>query len=210
MRNTYKRTISFEFDHVHDFEERNWLSKSIESGELFKKKPADKLVSVLKRLTEVEQFEQFLHKTFVGQKRFSIEGLDALVPVLDEIISESVTQGTSNINIGMAHRGRLNVLAHVLGKPYEIIFSEFQHAPNKELVPSEGSIGISYGWTGDVKYHLGADRQIKDEDTKSARVTLANNPSHLEFIDPIIEGSTRAAQESRIKKAIQFKTLKKR
>lgn len=193
MRNTYKRTISFEFDHVHDFEERNWLSKSIESGELFKKKPADKLVSVFKRLTEVEQFEQFLHKTFVGQKRFSIEGLDALVPVLDEIISESVTQGTSNINIGMAHRGRLNVLAHVLGKPYEIIFSEFQHAPNKELVPSEGSIGISYGWTGDVKYHLGADRQIKDEDTKSARVTLANNPSHLEFIDPIIEGSTRAA-----------------
>lgn len=112
------------------------------------RKPADKLVSVLKRLTEVEQFEQFLHKTFVGQKRFSIEGLDALVPVLDEIISESVTQGTSNINIGMAHRGRLNVLAHVLGKPYEIIFSEFQHAPNKELVPSEGSIGISYGWTG--------------------------------------------------------------
>ncbi|BBP90088.1 hypothetical protein BsIDN1_37060 [Bacillus safensis] len=93
MRNTYKRTISFEFDHVHDFEERNWLSKSIESGELFKKKPADKLVSVFKRLTEVEQFEQFLHKTFVGQKRFSIEGLDALVPVLDEIISESVTQG---------------------------------------------------------------------------------------------------------------------
>ncbi|MFB8734904.1 thiamine pyrophosphate-dependent enzyme [Bacillus sp. SL00103] len=209
MRNTYKRTISFEFDHVHDFEERNWLSKSIESGDLFKKKPADKLVSVFKRLTEVEQFEQFLHKTFVGQKRFSIEGLDALVPVLDEIISESVTQGTSNINIGMAHRGRLNVLAHVLGKPYEIIFSEFQHAPNKELVPSEGSIGISYGWTGDVKYHLGADRQIKDEDTKSARVTLANNPSHLEFIDPIIEGSTRAAQELRTQRDIQHKTLKR-
>lgn len=91
-----------------------------------RKNQRDKLVSVLKRLTEVEQFEQFLHKTFVGQKRFSIEGLDALVPVLDEIISESVTQGTSNINIGMAHRGRLNVLAHVLGKPYEIIFSEFQ------------------------------------------------------------------------------------
>ncbi|UJM26000.1 2-oxoglutarate dehydrogenase E1 component [Bacillus altitudinis] len=209
LRNTYKRTISFEFDHVHDFEERNWLSKSIESGELFKKKPADKLVSVLKRLTEVEQFEQFLHKTFVGQKRFSIEGLDALVPVLDEIISESVTQGTSNINIGMAHRGRLNVLAHVLGKPYEIIFSEFQHAPNKELVPSEGSIGISYGWTGDVKYHLGADRQIKDEDTKSARVTLANNPSHLEFIDPIIEGSTRAAQELRTQKGYPVQDVEK-
>lgn len=109
----------------------------------------------------------------------------------------------------MAHRGRLNVLAHVLGKPYEIIFSEFQHAPNKELVPSEGSIGISYGWTGDVKYHLGADRQIKDEDTKSARVTLANNPSHLEFIDPIIEGSTRAAQESRTQKGYPVQDVEK-
>lgn len=210
MRNTYKRTISFEFDHVHDFEERNWLSKSIESGELFKKKPADKLVSVFKRLTEVEQFEQFLHKTFVGQKRFSIEGLDALVPVLDEIISESVTQGTSNINIGMAHRGRLNVLAHVLGKPYEIIFSEFQHAPNKELVPSEGSIGISYGWTGDVKYHLGADRQIKDEDTKSARVTLANNPSHLNLLTRLLKEALVQLKNRVLKKAIQFKTLKKR
>ena len=117
----------------------------------------------------MESLEQFLHKTFVGQKRFSIEGLDALVPVLDDIIAKSVSAGTSNINIGMAHRGRLNVLAHVLGKPYEIIFSEFQHAPNKDLVPSEGSTGINYGWTGDVKYHLGANRQIQDEDTKTAR-----------------------------------------
>lgn len=75
----------------------------------------------------------------------------------------------------MAHRGRLNVLAHVLGKPYEMIFAEFQHAPNKELVPSEGSIGINYGWTGDVKYHLGADKQIKAENTVRARLTLASN-----------------------------------
>ena len=100
----------------------------------------------------------------------------------------------------MAHRGRLSVLAHVLGKPYEIIFSEFQHAPNKELVPSEGSIGINYGWSGDVKYHLGANKQIKDESTVRAKVTLANNPSHLEFIDPIVEGYTRAAQETRTEK----------
>ncbi|MFT7820555.1 2-oxoglutarate dehydrogenase subunit E1 [Bacillus siamensis] len=200
LRNTYKRTISFEFDHVHDFEERAWITKMVESGELFRKNSPEKLSAVLERLTEVEGFEQFLHRTFVGQKRFSIEGLDALVPVLDDIISQSVKAGTTNVNIGMAHRGRLNVLAHVLGKPYEIIFSEFQHAPNKDLVPSEGSIGISYGWTGDVKYHLGADRQLQDAETKSARITLANNPSHLEFINPIIEGSTRAAQETRTQK----------
>lgn len=200
LRNTYKRTISFEFDHVHDFEERAWITKMVESGELFRKNSPEKLSAVLERLTEVEGFEQFLHRTFVGQKRFSIEGLDALVPVLDDIIAQSVKAGTTNVNIGMAHRGRLNVLAHVLGKPYEIIFSEFQHAPNKDLVPSEGSTGISYGWTGDVKYHLGADRQLQDAETKSARITLANNPSHLEFINPIVEGSTRAAQETRTQK----------
>lgn len=148
LRNTYKRTISFEFDHVHDFKEREWLTQKIESGELFQKNSAEKLSAVLERLMEVEGFEQFLHRTFAGQKRFSIEGLDALVPVLDDIIAQSVKSGTTSVNIGMAHRGRLNVLAHVLGKPYEIIFSEFQHAPNKDLVPSEGSIGISYGWTG--------------------------------------------------------------
>lgn len=99
--------------------------------------------------------------------------------------------------IGMAHRGRLNVLAHVLGKPYEAIFSEFHHAPNKELVPSEGSMGINYGWTGDVKYHLGGNREVDPEDPKPTHLTLANNPSHLEFVNPVIEGYARAAQDDR-------------
>jgi 2-oxoglutarate dehydrogenase E1 component len=108
----------------------------------------------------------------------------------------------------MAHRASLNVLAHVLGKPYEIIFSEFQHAPNKDLVPSEGSTGINYGWTGDVKYHLGANRQIQDEHT-FGRIALANNPSHLEFIDPIVEGSTRAAQETRTESGYPLQDVKK-
>ncbi|MDA1475050.1 2-oxoglutarate dehydrogenase E1 component [Bacillus changyiensis] len=209
LKNTYKKTISFEFDHVHIFEERNWLMKKIESGELFTPKPKEKLIDVLRRLTEVEGLEQFLHKTFVGQKRFSIEGLDLLVPMLDDMIAKSVASGTTNINIGMAHRGRLNVLAHVLGKPYEIIFSEFQHAPNKDLVPSEGSTGINYGWTGDVKYHLGADREIQDKETKTARIHLANNPSHLEFIDPIVEGSTRAAQETRTESGYPVQDVRK-
>lgn len=199
LKEVYKKSIAFEFSHVQNYEEKLWLLQMVESGTIFKDLSQEKRSSILKRLTAVEGFEQFLHRTFVGQKRFSIEGLDMLVPILDELISSAVQFGTDTINIGMAHRGRLNVLAHVLGKPYEIIFSEFQHAPNKELVPSEGSTGINYGWSGDVKYHLGANKQIKDENTVRAKVTLANNPSHLEFVDPIVEGYTRAAQEDRSK-----------
>ncbi|WP_273124788.1 2-oxoglutarate dehydrogenase E1 component [Metabacillus sp. HB246100] len=200
LKEVYKSSIAFEFSHVHNYEEKTWLVKMVESGDIFRPVTNEKRKAMLKRLTEVEGFEQYLHKTFVGQKRFSIEGLDMLVPILDELISKAVDAGSNTINIGMAHRGRLNVLAHVLGKPYEIIFSEFQHAPNKELVPSEGSIGINYGWSGDVKYHLGANKQITEESKVQAKVTLANNPSHLEFIDPIVEGYTRAAQEVRTEK----------
>ncbi|KXG08878.1 2-oxoglutarate dehydrogenase E1 component [Anoxybacillus sp. P3H1B] len=199
LKEVYTSKLTFEFGHVQDEEEKNWLLRMVESGEYRPVVSNEKRVEVLKRLTEVEIFEQFLHRTFVGQKRFSIEGVDTLVPLLDEIISESVQKGIQSINIGMAHRGRLNVLAHVLGKPYEMIFAEFQHAPNKELIPSEGSIGITYGWTGDVKYHLGLDRKIKKENTVRAVITLANNPSHLEFVNPVVAGYTRAAQETRNK-----------
>ncbi|MGM0788490.1 MAG: 2-oxoglutarate dehydrogenase E1 component [Bacillota bacterium] len=197
LKNVYTQTIAYEFHHVYDVNEKNWLRNKVETGTLLAEPSNEKKVGVLKRLMEVEEFEKFLHRTFVGQKRFSIEGLDTLVPLLDELVAESVVDGAKTINIGMAHRGRLNVLAHVLGKPYEMIFAEFQHAPNKELVPSEGSIGINYGWTGDVKYHLGLDRQIKKENTTKARLTLANNPSHLEFVGAVVEGFTRAAQDDR-------------
>ncbi|RFU66405.1 2-oxoglutarate dehydrogenase E1 component [Peribacillus saganii] len=197
LKGRYTSTIAFEFQHVNDLNEKKWLKDAVESGNIFPKLSKEKKSLLLKRLNEVEGFEKFLHRTYVGQKRFSIEGLDTLVPLLDGIISESVQNGTTNVNIAMAHRGRLNVLAHVLGKPYEIIFSEFQHSPNKDLVPSEGSIGINYGWTGDVKYHLGLDKQITRENTIKARLTLANNPSHLEFVGAIVEGYTRAAQENR-------------
>ena len=97
----------------------------------------------------------------------------------------------------MAHRGRLNVLAHVLGKPYAAILSEFHLAPNKDLVPSEGSMGINYGWTGDVKYHLGARRTLRDGVPATMQLTLAHNPSHLEFVNPVVEGFARAAQDKR-------------
>lgn len=197
LKRVYTSTIAFEYHQVHDLKEKNWLRQKIESGSLIPSLNKKKTVSLLNRLTEVEEFEKFLHRTFVGQKRFSIEGLEAMVPLMDEVITESVKDGVETVNIGMAHRGRLNVLAHVLGKPYEMIFAEFQHAPSKELVPSEGSIGINFGWTGDVKYHLGLDRQIKSESTANVRLTLANNPSHLEFAGAVVEGFTRAAQDDR-------------
>lgn len=200
LAKAYTGSITFEFYHLLNDEEQEWLTAKVESGAYQKTLSTEKKKALLKRLSEVEGFEHFIHKTYVGQKRFSIEGLDMLVPLLDEIIDQAVENGTINVNIGMAHRGRLNVLAHVLRKPYEIIFSEFQHAPNKELVPSEGSTGVTYGWSGDVKYHLGADRKIKKENTVTAHLTLANNPSHLEFVNPIVVGFTRAAQDDRNQK----------
>ncbi|HEY7848489.1 MAG TPA: 2-oxoglutarate dehydrogenase E1 component, partial [Ktedonobacterales bacterium] len=152
---------------------------------------------LLRRLTEVEAFEHFLNSTFIGQKRFSIEGTDMLVPMLDELIHDAAEVGTREVLIGMAHRGRLTVLAHVLGKPYAKIFSEFHTAPNKEMTPSEGSAGINYGWTGDVKYHLGARKTVRESDLAQVALTLAHNPSHLEFVNPVVEGFARAAQDRR-------------
>lgn len=198
LKKTYTRRLAFEFNQVHDIDERLWLFEKVESGDYQPELSKDFRKQLLDRLNQVEGFEHFIHKTFKGQKRFSIEGLDTMVPMLDEAVSEAIADGAEKIMIGMAHRGRLNVLAHVLGKPYELIFSEFHDAPNKDLVPSEGSVGINYGWTGDVKYHLGAKREIHEEQT-NARVTLANNPSHLEFVDPVVEGLARAAQDDRTK-----------
>ncbi|WP_044022151.1 2-oxoglutarate dehydrogenase E1 component [Bacillus sp. SG-1] len=200
LKQVYTSKLAYEIAHVHELEEKKWLKEKIETGSILSAYSKEQKLALLKRLSEVEGFEKYIHRTFVGQKRFSIEGLDNMVPLLDELVRYSVENGARTINIGMAHRGRLNVLAHVIGKPYEMIFAEFQHAPSKDLIPSEGSIGITYGWTGDVKYHLGADRKIGVSDTARARVTLANNPSHLEVVSPIVAGYTRAAQEEREQK----------
>lgn len=200
LKEVYTGKMAVEIRHVNNNDEKMWLRRKIENGSLLINPSSNKKKKLLERLTEVEEFEKFIHKTFVGQKRFSIEGLDTMVPLIDEIILESVQNGASTINIGMAHRGRLNVLAHNLGKPYEMIFAEFQHAPNKDLVPSEGSIGINFGWTGDVKYHLGLNREWQGENKRRARLTLANNPSHLEFVGAVVEGFTRAAQDDRTQK----------
>lgn len=196
LKQCYTSTIGFEWSHVNSNAEKNWLIEQVESGTLMEEPSVEVKKKLIKKLTEVEEFENFLQRTFVGQKRFSVEGLDALVPMLEKLTQDAVGRGVTKILMGMSHRGRISVLAHVLGKPLEKIFAEFQQAPNKDLVPSEGSTGINFGWTGDVKYHLGADLEVKQ--TK-ARVTLANNPSHLEFVAPVVQGYTRAVQDIRTK-----------
>jgi 2-oxoglutarate dehydrogenase E1 component len=199
LQRVYTESLAFEFSHVHQQEEREWLYSKIESQSFHPDFSTEKRKKLLNRLMEVDEFEKFLQRTFTGQKRFSIEGVDMLVPMVDELITLSNQGGVRHVMMGMAHRGRLNVLAHVLGKPYEKIFSEFHHSTNKEAVPSEGSMGINYGWTGDVKYHLGGNRDIDGNDTLHTRLTLANNPSHLEFVNPVVEGFARAVQEDRSK-----------
>ncbi|WP_219837452.1 2-oxoglutarate dehydrogenase E1 component [Paenibacillus sp. R14(2021)] len=197
LKDVYMKSFGFEFSHIHDQDERIWLRRQAEIGMASKPMTAKERIALLQRLIDVEQFETFIHRSFVGQKRFSIEGIDTLVPMLDEVVREIAHDGARHIVMGMAHRGRLNVLTHVLGKPYEAIFSEFHHSTSKEL--SEGSLGINTGWTGDVKYHLGAHRSLKAGETVETRITLANNPSHLEYVNPVVQGFARAAQDDRSK-----------
>src|SRR6185312_11965630 len=150
--------------------------------------PADPIspVALLERLTQVEVFERFLQRAFPGKTRFSIEGLDMLVPILDEVIGEAAEAGTRNILIGMAHRGRLNVMAHVLNKPYAQILAEFKDPVSK-------TFREDMAWTGDVKYHAGAHRAITGGAAMDLVVSMPPNPSHLEAVDPVVEGMARAA-----------------
>ena len=143
----------------------------------------------------METLERFLHQTFVGAKRFSIEGVDVLVPMLDQIIHDASVSETHEVVMGMAHRGRLNVLAHILGKPYASILQEFQSAKQDESAAVAGT--GSSGYSGDVKYHMGARRDYSDNGVEEMPITLAPNPSHLEFVDPVVEGRARAAQDNR-------------
>ena len=154
LRAMYSGTISYEFDQVKSSNERRWLRDAV-GLHLYHRTPTTAEVrKLLKRLTQVEVFERYLQQIFPGQKRFSTEGLDVLVPMLDEIIEGAIESETREIIIGMAHRGRLNVLAHVLGKQYGAILAEFSHARHEEGTPLTDTFG--FGWTGDVKYHLGA------------------------------------------------------
>lgn len=200
LRRAYSGSVGYDYAHIHVPAEREWLREVIESRRFFQGFTVDRRCELLERLAEVTTFERFLSQTFPGQKRFSIEGVDCLVPMLDQIVSDAAAAGTREVVMGMAHRGRLNVLAHVLGKPYSVILSEFQVAAREEHIAVSG--GGTRGWTGDVKYHLGARRSYTAFKHQEMPVTLAPNPSHLEYVNPVVVGRARAAQERRSRRGV--------
>jgi 2-oxoglutarate dehydrogenase E1 component len=191
LRDVYCGTSAYEIEHISDHEQRVWLRTVIESRRYHHTLSADDRRRLLERLTEVEGFEHYLRRAFLGQKQFSVEGLDAMVSMLDEAVALAAEEGGHEVVLGMAHRGRLNVLAHVLGRPYETILREFEGERTLEAVASDPE-----GGTGDVKYHLGAEGTRRTP-TGEITVTLASNPSHLEAVDPVVEGRTRAEQTDR-------------
>ncbi|MGI8672786.1 MAG: 2-oxoglutarate dehydrogenase E1 component [Luteitalea sp.] len=184
LRQVYSSRSGFDFAHVFVPEEREWLRLAVETGRFRPPVSPIDADALLDRLTQVETFERFLHRTFPGKTRFSMEGLDMLVPVLDTVIDGARSAGLQHVLIGMAHRGRLNVLAHVLGKPYEQILAEY-----KDPAQTRTGYRIDLGWTCDVKYHAGALRRVG----AGLQVSMAPNPSHLEFVNPVVAGMARAA-----------------
>src|SRR4051812_10039459 len=192
LQATYCGTMAYEIEHISTHEERVWLREKIESGAYRKPLSPARQQWLLQRLTEVETLERFLHKAYLGQKRFSIEGVDMLVPMLDLTIESAAEAGARDVVIGMAHRGRLNVLAHTVGRPYETIFAEFEGGRQVE-----GGQLTPEGGTGDVKYHHGAEGAYKTPTGKAITVSLSPNPSHLEYVSPVVDGRARAKQTQR-------------
>ena len=189
LKATYSGDLGYEFEHLEDPEKVAWLWDQVERGAHFLGYDDEDRVRTLDRLTQVEGLEQFLHRAYLGQKRFSIEGIDMMVPMLDEAIELAAADGATEIAIGMAHRGRLNVLTHIMGVSYAEILAEFEEgaAPGSALwVPDPG--------TGDVKYHHGAAGDYPLRSGRTIRVSLAPNPSHLEFVNPVILGMARTQQ----------------
>jgi 2-oxoglutarate dehydrogenase E1 component len=191
LSDTYTGTIAYEIEHISDHEKRVWLRQAIESGKYRKPLPAEERKELLAHLSRVEAFEQYLRRAFLGQKVFSIEGLDVMVPMLNEAVELAAENGAHEVVIGMAHRGRLNVLAHTLGLGYDSILREFEGERTIEAV-----VATDEGGTGDVKYHLGAEG-TRSTPAGEITVTLAANPSHLEAVDPVVEGRARAEQTDR-------------
>ena len=186
LRKTYCRHLGFEFDHLGDEKEREWFRQAVESRQLTAPLSPDEKKALLQSLTRVDGLERFLGLAFVNVKRFSIEGVDALVPMIDEAIAQSAQTGTTYAVIGMAHRGRLNVLTNVMGKSYERLFQEFMGKHHKTN---------SASGTGDVKYHLGYTNE-RTLGGKAVELELVPNPSHLEFVNPVLQGVARARQRT--------------
>src|SRR6202171_1397191 len=185
LREFYSSRIGFEIAPLRNVDEREWRREDSESGRLNAPLSEDDKRAILQRLTEVDGLERFLGRAYQGYKRFSIEGGDILVPMLDVAIEAAATHGTREIDLAMAHRGRINVLAHTLGKPYATIFEEFEGKHATTNAVSE---------TGDVKYHLGARGTRQTANGAEVDIMLIPNPSHLEVENPVLEGVARARQ----------------
>ncbi|MFD6418377.1 multifunctional oxoglutarate decarboxylase/oxoglutarate dehydrogenase thiamine pyrophosphate-binding subunit/dihydrolipoyllysine-residue succinyltransferase subunit [Streptomyces sp. NPDC060194] len=195
LRDTYCRTTGVEFMHIQDPKQRRWLQDRIERPHT--KPEREEQLRILRRLNAAEAFETFLQTKYVGQKRFSLEGGESVIPLLDAVIDSAAESRLDEVVIGMAHRGRLNVLANIVGKSYAQIFREFEG--NLDPKSMHGS--------GDVKYHLGAEGTFTGLDGEQIKVSLAANPSHLETVDPVIEGITRAKQDIINKGGTDFTVL---
>ena len=183
LRDAYCRTVGVEYMHIQDPEQRTWIQAKVETPIV--KTSADEQLRILRRLNSAEAFETFLQTKFVGQKRFSLEGGESVIALLDRILCRAAAEGMDEVCIGMSHRGRLNVLANIAGKSYSQIFREFEGTQDPKSV--QGS--------GDVKYHLGTEGTFVSEDGAKTKVYLAANPSHLEAVNPVLEGIVRAKQD---------------
>ncbi|MEU5577129.1 multifunctional oxoglutarate decarboxylase/oxoglutarate dehydrogenase thiamine pyrophosphate-binding subunit/dihydrolipoyllysine-residue succinyltransferase subunit [Streptomyces huasconensis] len=196
LRDSYCRTTGVEFMHIQDPKQRKWLQDRIE-GQHATKPEREEQLRILRRLNAAEAFETFLQTKYVGQKRFSLEGGESVIPLLDAVIDSAAESRLDEVVIGMAHRGRLNVLANIVGKSYAQIFREFEG--NLDPKSMHGS--------GDVKYHLGAEGTFTGLDGEQIKVSLAANPSHLEAVDPVLEGIVRAKQDIINKGGTDFTVL---
>ncbi|WP_415101023.1 multifunctional oxoglutarate decarboxylase/oxoglutarate dehydrogenase thiamine pyrophosphate-binding subunit/dihydrolipoyllysine-residue succinyltransferase subunit [Nocardioides sp.] len=183
LRDSYCRTVGIEYMHIMDPAQRKWIQQRVEQPHV--KPPREEQLRILLKLNQAEAFETFLQTKFVGQKRFSLEGAETTVPVIDEICEAAAEASLDEVTIGMAHRGRLNVLANIVGKKYSQIFREFEGNIDPRTV--QGS--------GDVKYHLGAEGAFTAGSGARIKVSVAANPSHLEAVDPVLEGIARAKQD---------------
>jgi len=183
LRDSYCRTVGVEYMHLQDPRQRRWLQERLEGG--YRPKPAAEHLRILRRLNAAEAFETFLQTKYVGQKRFSLEGGESVIPLLDAVLSRAAEHGLDEVCIGMTHRGRLNVLANIAGKSYAQIFKEFEGSTDPRSV--QGS--------GDVKYHLGTEGLFTSDSGHQTKVHLAANPSHLEAVNPVLEGIVRAKQD---------------
>lgn len=181
MRDTYCGTIGVEFMHIQDFNKKNWIKNTLESSRNSLKFEKDERKNILRKLIHAETFEDFLHKKFIGQKRFSLEGAESLIVMIDQLLQDSANSNTEQAILGMAHRGRLNVLVNNAGKSFKAIFNEF----DGDISPQD------YHGSGDVKYHLGQTNEYTSLKNNTMSVSLTPNPSHLEIVNPVVLGLCR-------------------